>query len=216
VVRAGLVAFLMSAAAGCSRSPPPTPVPTPWPSITSTPFLPAGFAGLPTGDVLEATSTQHPEVSASGVDQSSGEAVPPTDGRPLLDLAAVNEAINRIREREGVPPLKVSPGLTGLAQARAEELSETRSLWHVEADSERTPGQQMIQAGFSGGLAEHAVAVMIQAEDPVGIVLQAMLTDLAHRHNLLDPQFSLTGLGLSDDGRWWYLVQLLAERGPSE
>src|SRR3990170_7738402 len=155
----------MSAAAGCSRSPPPTPVPTPWPSITSTPFLPAGFAGLPTSETApQVHPTGLPEESA--LDPEAGPAVPQLrpEGRIPVDVVAVIEAVNRIRQREGVPPFILSPDLAVLAQARAEELSRTQSLWHVEAASGWTPGDQMIQAGFSGALAEHAMAVAIQAE----------------------------------------------------
>ena len=72
----------------------------------------------------------------------------------------------------------------------------------------------MAQAGFSGALAEHVIAVSLEAEDPAGTVLQAWLTDSSHRRDVLDSQFALTGLGLSEDGQWRYLVQLLAEKGP--
>ena len=216
MARAGFFVMLALAATGCNRPAmealriAPDSSPTPLPSPT--PFLPAGFVGL-TGEDAPPPAPREP--GGGDVSPQIGPRSATAQTRSL-DLAAVLATINRIREREGLSPLKVSPGLSELAQVHADELSDSRSLWHVEAGSGRDPGQRMIQAGYSGPLAEHAIAVPIEEGDPVGVVLQALLTDRAHRGNLLAPQFSLTGLGLSDDGEWWYLVQLLAQAGPSE
>jgi uncharacterized protein YkwD len=197
------------AAAGCRQLAEPTPSSAPVQSITATPFLPAGFAGLPTGDVPE-PSTIETAPSVADVEQA------PAEDQLGVDLAAVIDAVNQMRDREGESPLHLSFRLSELAQSRAEDLSRTQSLWHVETASGRTPGQLMIEAGYSGALAEHAAAIAIDAEDPVGVLLQAMLTDSAHRRNLLGEQFSVIGMGVSTDGQWWYVVQLLAQGGPGE
>jgi uncharacterized protein YkwD len=138
-----------------------------------------------------------------------------TGCREAGDLSAIYETIDRLREREGAPDLVVSPDLARLAHARALELALTQSLWHVQAPSGTTPGERMAQAGFSGAIAEHVIAVSVNEEDAVGAVLQAWLTDASHRRDVLDPRFALTGLGQSDDGQWTYLVQLLAQTGPA-
>jgi uncharacterized protein YkwD len=206
----------MLAASSCGRIAPQAsyPIPTSVSSPPSaTPFLPAGFAGLPSGDDAHGAPTEPPGTTTA---EDAGQSIPSGEVPVPLDLAAVLETINRIRAREGVGSLRVSPTLAALAQARANELAATEGLWHVEPGSGLTPDHALIEAGFSGALAEHTVAVSVEAEDPAGVVLQAVLTDPAHRRNLLAPQFSLTGLGLADDGEWLYLVQLLAEGGPSD
>ena len=210
----GFVALALAATA-CSQFADPSPSSVPVQSTTQTPFLPAGFAGLPTGNIANPGATE-PASPVAEVEQAPAEAVFGGEDRPEIDLAAVIDPVNRMREREGEPPLLLSVRLSELAQARAEDLSRTQSLWHVEATSGRTPGELMIESGFSGELAEHAAAVAIDAEDPVGVILQAMLTDPAHRRNLLGGEFSLTGMGVSADDQWWYVVQLLAEGGPGD
>ena len=209
MVKAISTVALLLAAAGCGQFADPTPSSVPVQSITATPFLPAGFAGLPTGDIPMPSPTETAP-SVADVEQA------PAEVQPGVDLEAVIDAVNQMREREGEPPLLVNLRLSELAQARAEDLSRTQSLWHVETASGRTPGRLMIEAGYSGALAEHAAAIAIDAEDPVGVLLQAMLTDSAHRRNLLGEQFSMIGMGVSADGQWWYVVQLLAQGGPGE
>ena len=214
MVRLRLMVALLLATTGCGQTGVLRPSLVAEPTTTRTPFLPAGFVGLPT---FEARATE-PGGSVDVPMPTSVDIAEVTESLTgpgeLVDLADIIETMNRIREREGVPDLASSPDLARIAQARSEELSLTRSLWHVDASSGMTPGDRMAQTGFSGALAEHVIAVTLEAEDPVGTVLQAWLTDSSHRRDVLDPQFSMTGLGLSEDGRWRYLVQLLAENGP--
>ena len=213
MIRLRLMAALLLAAVGCKQAVIATAHPIPEATMSPTPFLPAGFAGLPTGEV----ALTRPETAAATLSRQTvvadGEESP-TVGLESPDLSAIYETINRLRERQGVPDLVVSPDLAGVAQDRAEELSRSRALWHIGTSSGATPGERMAQAGFSGALSEHVIAVNQEVADPVGTVLQAWLTDASHRRDVLDPQFALTGLGLSADGRWLYLVQLLAEVGP--
>ncbi len=214
MVRRILIAALMLATMGCGRTATSTPSPVSPPVMTPTPFLPAGFAGLPTGEVPENPSWTPRITQVQNADAVAEGTASPAVAQVPIDVAAVYETINRLREREGVPDLVVSPDLARLAHARALELALTQSLWHVQASFGTTPGEKMAQAGFSGALAEHVIAVAVGTNDRVGAVLQAWLTDATHRRDVLDPRFALTGLGVADDGRWLYLVQLLAENGP--
>jgi hypothetical protein len=53
-------------------------------------------------------------------------------------------------------------------------------------------------------------------QDPLGLVLQALLTDPSNRDLVLAPHFRLLGLGAASDASSWYIVGLLAQAGPTE
>jgi hypothetical protein len=72
----------------------------------------------------------------------------------------------------------------------------------------------MASAGFSGYAAELVLSLRIDQEDPIGGILQALLTDATHRGLVLGAGYRLIGLGLAKDEASWYVVQLLAEDGP--
>jgi len=176
------------AAAACS---PPVALPATAaiePAPTATPFLPRGFA----------------EVAPSPF-ASAG----PSEAAPGFPLDEAASRLNLFRSMEGLPALEPREDLAGLAQDQARTLASSGELRH-----DPSIGDRVAALGYYGALATHVFAVRLDDDDPLGEALQVVLTDPAHRATLLDPRFQYLGQGAASDGVWWYLVQVLAERGP--
>ncbi len=213
LLRFGVAAVVVGALAACASTPaepraaPTSPPPGPTAPVsvgTPTPFLPRGFTGLPGTLIPVATSPTRPD-----------NPTPSPTQAPALDLAAVADRLNRLRANEGLAPLVRTEGLDRIAHERAVELAASRSLWHALDDAGRVPAEEeMASAGFSGDAAELVLSLRIDQEDPIGGILQALLTDAPHRGLVLGAGYRLIGLGLAQDEASWFVVQLLAEDGP--
>ena len=192
----------------CTQAGPAPTIPTPMPNLpqaTSTAFLPRGFVGLP--------GTSVP--ADAGAPASPTLPPPSADGH--LDLSTAADRLNLLRAGDGLPPiLRVAP-LDQIAQGRAEALAASGSLWHVLDGEQRSQVEiDLRSAGFSGQVAEVVLSVDAAERDPLGLVLQALLTDPANRGLVFGPQFRRLGLGSASDAASWYVVGLLAEDGPSD
>ena len=191
----------------CTQAGPAPIIPTPMPNLppaTSTAFLPRGFVGLPGASVpTDAGAPASPTLP------------PSADGE--LNLSTAADRLNRLRAEEGVPALlRVAP-LDQIAQERAKALAASGSLWHaLDEGPEPQVEIDLRSAGFSGQVAEMVLSVGAAERDPLGLVLQALLTDPANRGLVFGPQFRRLGLGSASDATSWYVVGLLAQDGPSD
>jgi len=206
VVRLDLITAVVCLSACTQAGPAPIlPTPTPnLPSATSTAFLPRGFVGLPGGAV------------APDADSPTGPTTPPSSNAGL-DLSAAGDRLNLLRAEEGLPPLLRVAALDQIAQERAETLAASGRLWHDLGEGQRLQLEiDLTSAGFSGQVAEVVLSVDAAEGDPLGLVLQALLTSPANRGLVLGSPFRRIGLGSAPDATSWYVVGLLAQDGPAE
>jgi len=109
--------------------------------------------------------------------------------------AAVLAAINRERERAGVPPLRPHPALERAAQAHAEDL-ERRSYYDHHSPEGTTPRSRLLAQGYDARLAAENLAKGFFSADEV--VARWMLSS-GHRANILNPQLVDLGVGWALD-----------------
>jgi uncharacterized protein YkwD len=140
---------------------------------------------------------------------------PSADGE--LNLSTAVDRLNLLRAEDGIPALLRVARLDQIAQERAKALAVSGSLWHV-IDEGPAPQVEidLRSAGFSGQVAEVVLSVGAAERDPLGLALQALLTDPANRGLVLGSQFRRLGLGSASDATAWYVVGLLAQDGPSD
>jgi uncharacterized protein YkwD len=170
------------------------------PSATLTPFLPRGFENLPTETSALPIPTLGPVPTISALD-------------PTLVLAR----LNRLRAGEGAAPLERVVELDEIAQKRAEAIAASGSLRHMDEAGQGAGGTgELTAAGFSGYVGELVLSVAQDRDDPIGLVLQALLTDPANRSLAFSPRFRFAGFGLGEGNGSWYVVGLLAENAQSE
>ncbi len=115
----------------------------------------------------------------------------------ILDLA------NQARAQDGLPPLKLDPGLTAAARQHSARMAAQQKLTHD------FPGEPALPVRLAA-----KVAAPLTAEgENVGYAptversQQAFMDSPHHRANLLDVNFNVVGFGVVRSGRMLYVTQ---------
>jgi hypothetical protein len=115
----------------------------------------------------------------------------------------VAESINAERSAEGLGDLKVEVHLNAAAQDQSEWMADTGELTH-EGENGSDVTERVDEAGFplSGAwrTTENVAFTSISGdldEDDVDRMHQGLMDSPAHRENILDPDVSYVGIGLS-------------------
>lgn len=100
-------------------------------------------------------------------------------------------AVNQVRLAHGLPPLKLNSELCRAAQMRSDEILLTGNFGHIDAEGHRADTRAR-KAGYEfEWLGENLAAGQPSLER----ALQAWLSSLSHRENLLNPEYREMGLG---------------------
>lgn len=195
--------------AGCNFSPSlegqaghSASTPTPFPSVEA-------LSGTP---VIQ---PYVPEASGASLDSAAAprEVEPPPELLPVA--SAIADAVNRLRVATGVEPLVIDDGLTRIAFARSADMVTRGYLSHEDPlDGSNLPWLLLTDSGYRGLLGENIFATQAQLEDVVDEAVDGWLRSSVHRTTALDPRFHFTGVGLLNDGAWWKVTQVFAERLP--
>jgi uncharacterized protein YkwD len=136
---------------------------------------------------------------------------PPTAAELTAVARAVIQRANAVRAEVDAPALQEVPALTAAAQEYAHELAALRRLEHTSPTPGRTTMTQRIEA--AGGTWQRAAENLASTSDVMldvpRVVIELWLTSAGHRRNLLDLDYTTTGVGVARDARgYWYVVQL--------
>jgi uncharacterized protein YkwD len=133
-----------------------------------------------------------------------------TPGELLATARAVIERANAVRADVDARVLNESPELMQAAQEYAEELARLERLSHESPTAGRITMQQRVAAtGVSWQRAAENLAALSGRAEIAGNIIDMWLRSPGHRRNLLDPVFTLTGVGVARDRQSaWYVVQL--------
>jgi uncharacterized protein YkwD len=117
--------------------------------------------------------------------------------RPLADLDAVRRevlaATNAARARRGRPPLVADPQLDTVAQAHARDMLERRYYDHRDPEGRAVRGRVRRLGLDPRRLGENlARGIFSPAE-----VVERWLLSSGHRRNILEPEFTRLGVGMS-------------------
>lgn len=142
--------------------------------------------------------------------------------RPLpfssYSLAASDliDAVNTLRESNGLDPYKVDPILTNIAQAHAEYIAGTGVLTHFDASGKR-PYQRALDAGYNvagnlstGGLFAEAIysGTDVSFED----VVAAWQRNTNDENVMLSPEYQDAGVGIvAANGVTYFVLNAGAE-----
>lgn len=115
----------------------------------------------------------------------------------------VAASINAARADAGLAPLKVEAHLNSAAQAHADWMGDTGSFTH-DGDDASTPTERIDGSGFpltgSWGTAENIAFRTVEGSlgnDEVDAMHEGLMNSPEHRANILDPNLSYVGVGLS-------------------
>ena len=123
------------------------------------------------------------------------------------DLKAIEEAlfnlINEEREKNGLPRLRLSSGLSALARQHSQEMAAQSQLSHFSADK-KSYVDRLVREGFFFTQAGENVA-RSETFNPF-LIHQSMMTSSEHRANILHPDFDEIGLGVAEGERGYYFI----------
>jgi uncharacterized protein YkwD len=138
-----------------------------------------------------------------GPEPSAVVAAPPS----LCDAAVgdIVAAMNRDRAGNEVGPLCANAELTGIAQAWANHLAQTKTFAHQDLLAALMPTPFRI-------IAENLL-VAPEARATVATMEGAWMASPGHRDHILDGRYTFAGVGIahSDDGRVFVVVDLAGE-----
>ena len=125
--------------------------------------------------------------------------------------AAILAAANARRAPLKVAPLKDDARLHAAAQAHSEEMLRLRKMSHESPDKGlRTPAKRATAGGVKWRKVAENVAHYHGYRPSGEDAVKDWMGSPEHRENLVDPQLSLSGVGVACAERDCYLTQLFA------
>jgi uncharacterized protein YkwD len=119
---------------------------------------------------------------------------------------AVVDAVNDVRRERKLSPLTADPLLAEIARRHSCDMAERGFFQHTTPDG-AAMADRLSQRGVRYLAAAENLA-RIESRDPVGRAVAGWLKSPGHRHNLLSPRFTTTGVGACRKGRVVYFTQL--------
>jgi uncharacterized protein YkwD len=128
-------------------------------------------------------------------------------GDPALEQleAQLEEAVNAVRVRQHLIPLRRDPALDAVARGHSVDMASRHYLAH-ETPEGLDPVDRLQSGGVQGfSLAGENVG-MTDRGSPNDEILNGWLASKVHRDNLLAPAFNTTGIGIgrAADGTFYY------------
>lgn len=128
-------------------------------------------------------------------DKKDDPTASPEDAKVRLtrEEEAILKLTNEAREKEKLPPLKLSPLLTKIARAHSANMAKQKQLSH-ELDG-KDPQQRIKDAGYKAAWGGENVG-MTNGDTPAG-VFKSWMESQHHRENILREQYREIGIGMA-------------------
>lgn len=127
------------------------------------------------------------------------------DSAPTGDEAGVQtllEDANRDRAAQGKPPLTLNPALTAAAQKHADMMAEQNILSHdLPGEAGLAPRAAAAGAHFS------SIAENIAVSDALHRIHESWIQSAPHNANLMNPEFTIVGIGIAKHGGKIFAVE---------
>ncbi|WPF65623.1 MULTISPECIES: CAP domain-containing protein [unclassified Corynebacterium] len=163
-------------------------------ALAATPAALGALSDAPGADAADATILHEETGPAEEVQEetvsTSDPNSDPAGAATAEEITAeeINTLTNEVREEHGLPPLSLDATLNDEAAQWAKTMSTTGIFEHAEGD-------------FSENIHFHGATISAQN------VMQDWLDSEGHRANLLDPEATRMGAGVSHDENGTYSVQ---------
>ncbi len=132
---------------------------------------------------------------------------------PVTDLSVVEkqvfDAINSIRQANGLYVLTTQSGLGALARVHSDDMLARDYLSHVNPEG-KNPGDRIAAAGITVTAWGENIAMAEGLADPVEDIVQGWMDSPGHRENILRPGWTHTGVGVAQSGNTFYFTQVFA------
>lgn len=128
-----------------------------------------------------------------------------------LETALV-AAVNEVRVREGLIPLRRDAAIDAVARAHSRDMAVRRYFAH-ETPEGLTPPDRLARGGVRDITLAGENVGLTNRGDPNAEIVQGWLASPVHRQNLLAPMFNGTGVGIArgSDGTLYYTQLYVTE-----
>ncbi|MDX1600827.1 MAG: CAP domain-containing protein [Anaerolineales bacterium] len=135
--------------------------------------------------------------------------------RRMESAIALIAEVNVAREQEGIRPLEPKADLIEVASQRGADMIERDYFEHIDPLSGTAEAERLMRTqGYTGLLGEVLFASTVEIDELPAAAVTAWLDSEENRSTLLEPQYRYTGAAVVKHERWWYVIQVFAERGP--
>lgn len=119
---------------------------------------------------------------------------------PTAQERELVKQLNESRRQHGRAPLQVDPRLTRAARAHSERMADENKLAHV-LSGEQSVAQRLAATGLSFNRSGENVGY----NSDFNGLHAGWMNSRPHRENILDPRFTLVGIGVArdEDGIYW-------------
>ena len=134
---------------------------------------------------------------------------PPTETELSAVEKQVFDAINNIRQTNGLYLLTNQAGLGGVARAHSDDMLARDYLSHKNPEG-KYPDDRIADAGIAVTAWGENIAMSEGLADPVGEIVQGWMDSTGHRENILRAGWTHTGVGVAQSGNTFYFTQVFA------
>lgn len=119
--------------------------------------------------------------------------------------------VNQAREKNGLAPLSTSLKLSGFARSHSMEMAAHRHLAHTDNNGNGLEARVKLARLTGWREIGENVARSFGYEDSEKVVVEGWLKSPAHRENIMERRYDLTGIGVTrgEDG-YFYATQVFA------
>ena len=134
------------------------------------------------------------------------------------DLARVEmqvmQAVNGVREENGLPALLPEPHLAGVARAHSRDMAERGYFKHLSPEG-RDTAERALRAGIRYRRIGENIAFNLGAKRPVETAMEGWMGSKGHRDTILERRYTHTGVGvaLSEEGGLYFTQVFLLPPG---
>jgi uncharacterized protein YkwD len=145
---------------------------------------------------------------AGGCDSSLSPTSPSIGKTPSELEFQLLQLTNTARSSADVePPLTPDPGLSEIARSHSVAMRDQGFFGHVGPDGKNLR-QRLEQAGFDFSRAAENLAQVTNVTDPANFAYELLMDSEGHRANILDPRFTLVGIGVVRSGETFWITQI--------
>lgn len=158
----------------------------------------SGCIGCVHGNYIKISTTADIEEDEALLDEEAAVQEPVTlseeEGR-LLEL------VNEVRAENGLPPLQIHAGLMEVARLKAQDMTDNGYFSHTSSVY-GSPWDMMRKHNISFKSAAENIA----GNKTVEGAFQAWISDENHKNNILNKEFTYTGIGIVDSPTYGKIV----------
>jgi uncharacterized protein YkwD len=139
---------------------------------------------------------------------SSGSS--PTDPKEpaVADVEALSfQLLNGTRAEEGVAQLAFDQSLALAARRHSQAMRDQGFFSHIEPNGS-DPSDRIGAVGVTFTVAAENIVQVSHPIDPATLAHRELLKSIDHRINILDPEFTVGGVGAARSGETWWITQL--------